>query len=1319
MAEVNSMNPRAVQIRAPPSLTTCIDIVNKATAPYHNERPMRGAIISFDFKYPSTIFFVQKESIPKFDLNFIIQIQDEYHVPIEVQAVEANHFNLDNNIAKLLNDSTKFPTVEIKSLESGTVKAQMSPPDDYGNWGDNNVRLVVLSNVYPSNIDVSVSLSATNGTRHLRSAFTGASRPYTASSPNEEKLRKLLCWTAGLGYVKFFKAYLDQVPLGLETEDTFGMTPFSWAAQIGRASAVKLALQQAGSICARRRTTRGPAPLEAAARSKDETIFISFLKWLKYLENPIVDTTSEPDEIPDVPPDLGDDDIEREIQLAVRNEQAVTIRKLVELLRNRQGEKAKQDKWLVNRMVKAAEEGGLYLVQALKFCGADVNCKDDSHVTPLMGAMNKGKTKVAEYLIFQGAMDTHNRALHTAVINRQHSTIRALLQVKKLKDGETKNELLRIAADNKDSTTLMLLYTEKLATPDDLHPKVDRLFEATVVDFSENQSPKFQELSVKDLMEKPGSFFDFTDRSEFKWFHLPANNMKWAEALIGKIYYQNPSLASKVLEQKRWIKRQHEGEKGSSHARFMMPACHDFQEAFRNKKKTEYEREDRHVVLFMPYLHWDEEAALKKRSEFLAQHSPEVSPSDKTQTPSPDTSTEILLSKAEITYKRPTLEEKSQREEMLLHKYLLSESKQNNNSRHLLHIRRTLDQSLYHNLKDTKIRDADQTVRRYQQLLNKDKQPDEIPFTVIMVDQLWLWILLGPSGKAQAVVTCFPSRDWFDVDRESNPKRLDPRRTTDVLQTTKSYIQQRPDAAKTPYDLAGVIASRCSRALLDHSTDMLDFTEVYENSISYIMNEEVLLFNTFNHLMQTRTKGMQRLQTASQPNEEDHPREADSCLANDILEEIESLGKDPKETDKPEKIVEPKKIQESKTKKGPKDRLLDYRNYTLDTEIPDEDEIEGLKKGLNRRPKKEPKKEPKKGSEKGPKKSAETEAQRLTNLFEKFGRFFVLDITREISLLRQIKDIQDELEMMEKVFADQKEVIEALDRIIRSMIRSNDPNDDKQEALSTKYNLRRSDSNLKPVGDDSESTHDFHREYKWSSTAESDVTDDAKSVVGDEHLFAYEQHGYLDKEAQKRKDFMKQAQSIIWQFRHQKQNLPIRTVNRFAEQIKKMNERARNTNKALSTLVDLKQKQNNMIDTRTARLQAEQSHTMAMEAERQGRTLMVFTVVTIVFLPLSFIAAFFAIPVQEFGNNYLTLDFVSMITFPVSAATSILIIVIGFAASEWEWIRDKLEPKVLSWLNKSSDFTDKGKQNESSIKESDGMSSHLSEMILKPNDSRV
>ena len=121
----------------------------------------------------------------------------------------------------------------------------------------------------------------------------------------------------------------------------------------------------------------------------------------------------------------------------------------------------------------------------------------------------------------------------------------------------------------------------------------------------------------------------------------------------------------------------------------------------------------------MPYLHWDEEDTMKKRSQFIA------------------------------TYPTSTVNEASDtsREEKLLKHYLLSGDNGDMHSRHVLHIRRTLDQSQYHNLKDTVIRDADQAIHRYQKNLkekgsNKSKNIEtEEPLTVIMVDQLWLWML--------------------------------------------------------------------------------------------------------------------------------------------------------------------------------------------------------------------------------------------------------------------------------------------------------------------------------------------------------------------------------------------------------------------------------------------------------------------------------------------------------------------------------------------------------------------------------------------------
>lgn len=61
-----------------------------------------------------------------------------------------------------------------------------------------------------------------------------------------------------------------------------------------------------------------------------------------------------------------------------------------------------------------------------------------------------------------------------------------------------------------------------------------------------------------------------------------------------------------------------------------------------------------------------------------------------------------------------------------------------------LHVRRTLDQYYYHMLKDTKARDSDQVVYRWAKLaklVQKIADPK-----VLMVDQLWLWIVDGSKS---------------------------------------------------------------------------------------------------------------------------------------------------------------------------------------------------------------------------------------------------------------------------------------------------------------------------------------------------------------------------------------------------------------------------------------------------------------------------------------------------------------------------------------------------------------------------------------------
>ena|SRR2546421_5758180 len=159
---------------------------------------------------------------------------------------------------------------------------------------------------------------------------------------------------------------------------------------------------------------------------------------------------------------------------------------------------------------------------------------------------------------------------------------------------------------------------------------------------------------------------------------------------------------------------------------------------------------------------------------------------------------------------------------------------------HPLHIRRTLDQYYYHTLEDTKKRDLDQVVSRYQKAHLLE------PRVITMVDQLWLWLLVGADGRADTVITCFPHRDTWKSSKDPGDhlQDPDPHGLTDVLRNIKLHLQDEPSSVKTAYDLAGVIASKCSRAYLDtgNTEKTLQFSEIYETAIGDVVSTFISLF---------------------------------------------------------------------------------------------------------------------------------------------------------------------------------------------------------------------------------------------------------------------------------------------------------------------------------------------------------------------------------------------------------------------------------------------------------------------------------------------
>ncbi|OTB01846.1 hypothetical protein M426DRAFT_210783 [Hypoxylon sp. CI-4A] len=95
----------------------------------------------------------------------------------------------------------------------------------------------------------------------------------------------------------------------------------------------------------------------------------------------------------------------------------------------------------------------------------------------------------------------------------------------------------------------------------------------------------------------------------------------------------------------------------------------------------------------------------------------------------------------------------------------------------------------------------------------------------------------------------------------------------------------------------------------------------------------------------------------------------------------------------------------------------------------------------------------------------------------------------------------------------------------------------------------------------------------------------------------------------------------------------------------------------LTDLLDLKQKHSNALEARFAGDQA-------VIAAKQGQTIMVFTIVTIIFLPMSFIAAFFAINLQEWQDGPLTIPYVSKYMFGIGLGISIPLIAMAFAVTD-------------------------------------------------------
>ncbi|CAI7674542.1 unnamed protein product [Penicillium pancosmium] len=116
-------------------------------------------------------------------------------------------------------------------------------------------------------------------------------------------------------------------------------------------------------------------------------------------------------------------------------------------------------------------------------------------------------------------------------------------------------------------------------------------------------------------------------------------------------------------------------------------------------------------------------------------------------------------------------------------------------------------------------------------------------------------------------------------------------------------------------------------------------------------------------------------------------------------------------------------------------------------------------------------------------------------------------------------------------------------------------------------------------------------------------------------------------------------------------------IDEYRTQIEDMKSNSHTAQKAVETLLDLKQKQANVDEAKMARWQAEVT-------QNQSRSVMVFTIFTVIFLPLSFFTSLFGINAREWSGEATNLTLATMLEIAAPASFAIIGLSLLMAFSE-------------------------------------------------------
>jgi hypothetical protein len=281
---------------------------------------------------------------------------------------------------------------------------------------------------------------------------------------------------------------------------------------------------------------------------------------------------------------------------------------------------------------------------------------------------------------------------------------------------------------------------------------------------------------------------------------------------------------------------------------------------------------DVQFIVYMPYLHWDTFNNMQKQSAMIKQ-------------------------RIQQAHARPVIQEVTKSkslEHKVIWQYLTSDRP--------VHCRRTLDQYGYPSLRNTSVRDGDQVLYKrtkpevdpqiFKDATTKNKlhtnrslasrrsgttNTDEFAARVLMVDQLWLWIM-----DSQTVITFFAPKE-----KENNDNGL--WREGDLR--SEIYQDINGDFANQcadPFDFAALAVMHAVKALLEGTTDgNLQVFRIFEEYISILTEQQTSSFKHFRN-----NHGFEKAKDINAQQHIDNSKDLDALLElRDIEDELNTIDK--------------------------------------------------------------------------------------------------------------------------------------------------------------------------------------------------------------------------------------------------------------------------------------------------------------------------------------------------------------------------------------------------------------------------------------------